>query len=195
MRRKPLAVILGLVAVVAGILIIKIVPQQFFPSAERNQFVIDVWMPRDARIEATSETMGRIERALGSHAEVEHYAAFVGQSAPRFYYNVSPQDPDPAYGQFIVNTKKEKDTPALVAELRQRLAGAAPEALVIVKELQQGMTMEAPVEVRISGYDVAELQRIGISADHRFASRRFLICRFCSTADAPSGSMTDRQLR
>ena len=37
----------------------------------------------------------------------------------------------------------------------------APEALVIVKELQQGMTMEAPVEVRISGYDVAELQRIG----------------------------------
>jgi outer membrane protein TolC/preprotein translocase subunit SecF len=161
MRRKPLAVVLGLGAVVAGILMLKIAPQQFFPSAERNQFVIDVWMLRGARIEATGETMGRIERALSQHAEVAHYAAFVGQSAPRFYYNVSPQDPDPAYGQFIVNTKEEKQTPTLVAELRESLAGVAPEALVIVKELQQGMTMEAPVEVRISGYDIAQLQRIG----------------------------------
>jgi multidrug efflux pump subunit AcrB len=161
MKRKPLAILLGLAAVAAGLIMLKTVPQQFFPSAERNQFVIDVWMPRDARIEATMETMGRIERALGSRAEVAHYAAFAGQSAPRFYYNVSPQDPDPAYGQFIVNTKEEKETPALVADLRRSLAGVAPEALVIVKELQQGMTMEAPVEVRISGYDVAELQRIG----------------------------------
>lgn len=161
MRRKPLAVVLGLVAVVAGILMLKIVPQQFFPSAERNQFVIDVWMPRDARIEATGEVMSRIERALARHSEVVHYAAFVGQSAPRFYYNVSPQDPDPAYGQVIVNTKAAKETPALVAELRESLAGVAPEALVIVKELQQGMTMEAPVEVRISGYDIAQLQQTG----------------------------------
>jgi outer membrane protein TolC len=161
MRRKPLAVLLGLMALAAGILMFKIVPQQFFPSAERNQFVIDVWMPRVARIEATADAMGRIERALGRHAAVAHYAAFVGQSAPRFYYNVSPQDPDPAYGQFIVNTKDEKTVPALVSELRQSLAGVAPEALIIVKELQQGMTMEAPVEVRVSGLDIAELQRIG----------------------------------
>ena len=161
MRRKALAAILGLVAVAAGILMLKTVPQQFFPSAERNQFVIDVWMPRVARIEATAEAMGRIERALSLHTAVAHYATFVGQSAPRFYYNVSPQDPDPAYGQFIVNTKTEKATPALVADLRQSLAGVAPEALMVVKELQQGMTLESPVEVRVSGYDVAELRQIG----------------------------------
>ena len=61
----------------------------------------------------------------------------------------------------IVNTKQEKGTPALVAELRQSLAAVAPEALVIVKELQQGMVMEAPVEVRISGEEVATLQQLG----------------------------------
>jgi len=161
MRRKPLAAMLGIAAMAAGVLMLKVVPEQFFPSAERNQFVIDVWMPRVARIEATGETMGHIEVALSRRVEVADYAAFVGQSAPRFYYNVSPQDPDPAYGQFIVNTKEEKATPALVAELRQSLAAVAPEALVIVKELQQGMTLEAPVEVRVSGDDIAELQQIG----------------------------------
>jgi uncharacterized membrane protein YgcG len=165
MRRKPLTVVLGLAAVAAGVLMLQTVPQQFFPSAERNQFVIDVWMPRNARIEATAATMGRIERVLAGKAEVAHYAAFVGRSAPRFYYNVSPQDPDPAYGQFIVDTKDEKTVPALVSELRRSLAEEAPEALAIVKELQQGMTMEAPIEVRISGYGVAELQRIGTGVE------------------------------
>jgi multidrug efflux pump subunit AcrB len=161
MRRKPLAVVLGLAAVVAGVWLFLLLPQQFFPSAERNQFVIDLWMPQGTRIEATNEAMGRIERSLRGHDEVSHFASFVGQSAPRFYYNVNPQLPDAAYGQLIVNTKSEKATPALVAELRGSMARTVPEALVIVKELQQGMIMEAPVEVRISGYDIAALQQLG----------------------------------
>ena len=46
-------------------------------------------------------------------------------------------------------------------ELRPALAKVAPEAMVIVKELQQGAQMEAPIEVRISGDDVGELKRLG----------------------------------
>ncbi len=161
MRRKPLAVALGLAAVIAGVSLFLLIPQQFFPSAERNQFVIDLWMPQGTRIEATDEAMGRIEHSLRARGEVAHFASFVGQSAPRFYYNVNPQLPDAAYGQLIVNTKSEKATPALVAELRDSMARTVPEALVIVKELQQGMIMEAPVEVRISGYDIAALQQLG----------------------------------
>ncbi len=165
MRRKPLAVALGLVAVIAGGSLFALIPQQFFPSAERNQFVIDLWMPQGTRIDATNETMDRIERDLRAHNEVVHFASFVGQSAPRFYYNVNPQLPDEAYGQLIVNTRSEKATPALVAELGDRMARVAPEALVIVKELQQGMIMEAPVEVRISGYDIPTLQQFGAQVE------------------------------
>jgi multidrug efflux pump subunit AcrB/outer membrane protein TolC len=161
MRRKYLAVLLGIAGVVGGVALSKLVPQQFFPSAERNQFVIDVWMPQGSRIEATAAAMQRMERTLAAHAEVAHFASFVGQSAPRFYYNVNPQDPDVAYGQFIVNTKSAGQTPELVASLRSELARVAPEAFTIVKELQQGMVMDAPVEVRISGADVSQLQELG----------------------------------
>lgn len=161
MARKVLALAFGIVAVVGGALLLKTVPEQFFPTAERNQFVIDIWMPQGSRIEATDNVMRRIEQHLGSQSSVAHVAAFVGQSAPRFYYNVNPQQPDYAYGQIIVNTKSEEETPGMVAELRTRLAQLAPEAMVIVKELQQGQQMEAPVEVRISGNDTDELKRIG----------------------------------
>jgi multidrug efflux pump subunit AcrB/outer membrane protein TolC len=161
MVKKWLAISIGIVAVAAGVGMFSRVPEQFFPSAERNQFVIDVWMPQGTRIEATDAVMGRIERKLAGSRGVAHYVAFVGQSAPRFYYNVNPQQPDAAYGQFIVNTASVPDTVRLVADLRGSLATVAPEAMVIVKELQQGSQLEAPVEVRISGDDIPELKRLG----------------------------------
>ncbi len=161
MKRKWLALSLGVSAFAIGIVLFAFVPQQFFPSAERNQFVIDVWMPQGTRIEATDAVMGRIEQALAAKKEIVHYATFVGQSAPRFYYNVNPQQPDGAYGQFIVNTVSVEATSRLIKELRPSLAALAPEAMVIVKELQQGSQMEAPVEVRISGDDIGELKSLG----------------------------------
>ena len=45
MNRKWLAFTLGGCAFAFGIMLFALVPQQFFPSAERDQFVIDVWMP------------------------------------------------------------------------------------------------------------------------------------------------------
>jgi len=152
MNRKWLAFIFGGGAFAFGVMLFTLVPQQFFPSAERNQFVIDVWMPQGTRIETTDAVLGRIEKELGESQGVEH---------PRFYYNVNPQQPDSAYGQFIVNTASVEDTTRLVKKLRPELAKAAPEALVIVKELQQGPQTEAPIEVRISGDDIGDLKRLG----------------------------------
>jgi multidrug efflux pump subunit AcrB/outer membrane protein TolC len=165
MKRKAVAMAVGLGAICVGIFLFKMVPTQFFPSAERNQFVIDVWMPEGTRIEATDAAMGRIEKYLAGRPEVAHYASFVGQSAPRFYYNVNPQQPDGAYGQFIVNTRSVKETPPLVADLQVKLAAVVPEAMVIVKELQQGSSLEAPIEIRISGDDIATLKQIGTEVE------------------------------
>jgi multidrug efflux pump subunit AcrB/outer membrane protein TolC len=165
MRRKGVAMAVGLGAFCAGVFLFKMVPAQFFPSAERNQFVIDFWMRQGTRIEATDAAMGRIEEYLAGRPEVAHYASFVGQSAPRFYYNVNPQQPDGAYGQFIVNTKSVKETPAFVIDLREKLSAVVPEAMVIVKELKQGSVEEAPIEIRISGDDIATLKKIGTEVE------------------------------
>jgi multidrug efflux pump subunit AcrB/outer membrane protein TolC len=161
MAKPVLAVGLGIAAVVGGVLLFRAVDQQFFPTAERNQFVIDVWMPQGSRFEATDAVMRRIEGELRQDKLVAHYASFVGQSSPRFYYNVNPQQPDPAYGQFIVNTTDLKVTPGLVKDLRTRLARLAPEATVLVQELQQGDVQESPLEYRIVGDDPDQLKAIG----------------------------------
>ncbi|MBP1627615.1 MAG: hypothetical protein H6Q00_2090 [Holophagaceae bacterium] len=166
MMRKGLSLGFGALSIALGAMLYTLVPEQFFPSAERNQFVVDLWMPQGTRIEATQATLQRIEGHLSGIKEVEHFATFVGESAPRFYYNVNPQQPDAAYGQMVVNTRNMKKTEALVQQLQVELAQVAPEGMVIVKELQQGDSMEAPVEFRIIGEDTERVKAVGAQVEN-----------------------------
>jgi outer membrane protein TolC len=161
MQNKKSVLVGGLLTFIVGVLILRLVPQQFFPLAERNQFVMDVWLPEGAKIEATDAAVRRIEDVLRGEPLVAMSTSFLGFSAPRFYYNVNPQPPATNYAQILVNTRKVSGTPELVSSLRTRLAAVAPEARIFVKELQQGQVMEAPVEVRIVGDDAEALRTLG----------------------------------
>ena len=165
MAHKRTVLASSVLAFLAGLGILSMVPQLFFPLAERDQFVMDVWLPEGTKIEATDAAVRRIEGVLSQEPLVKQYTSFLGESAPRFYYNVNPQAPAANYAQILVNTKRVKGTPQLVAKLRQRLPDVAPEAKVFVKELQQGQVMEAPVEVRISGDDIGTLETLGNQAE------------------------------
>ncbi len=164
MKHKTVTVACGVLAFAGGLLIQQILPQRFFPTAERPQFVIDLWLREGARLEATDAAIQRIEQHLRKDKMVANFASFTGRSAPRFYYNVNPEFPAHNYGQVLVNTTKTEATPAQVYRLRRELASVFPEARVVVKELEQGKVIPAPVEVRISGRDSNELKSIGARA-------------------------------
>jgi multidrug efflux pump subunit AcrB/outer membrane protein TolC len=161
MQHKKRTLVGTVLAFVAGLGLLAIVPQHLFPMAEREQFIIDVWRPEGTKIESTDETVRRIEAVLAHEPVVKEYASYLGSSFPRFYYNVNPQIPATNYAQILVNTNDVKKTPDLVERLRHSLRDTAPEAAVLVKECQQGDSMESPVEVRISGPDAATLESIG----------------------------------
>jgi multidrug efflux pump subunit AcrB len=160
-----LMVVLGVVAVAAGGLLISLLPQRFFPPAEREQFVIDLWLPEGTKVEYTDALLRKVEKELSANPLIASYGTFVGSSAPRFYYNVDPQQPAGNYGQILVNTRDVDKTPELVYRLRKRLREVVPDALTIVKELQQGEIFSAPIEVRISGEDLAQLKALSVQVD------------------------------
>ena len=108
MRWKPVAIAVGIIAVVAGVLVLKHLPQRFFPFAERDQFVVDVLLPEGWKVEATEAAVRRIENVLCHEKEVTNYTSFIGSSFPRFYYNVIPQSPDKNYAQLLVSPSRRK---------------------------------------------------------------------------------------
>jgi multidrug efflux pump subunit AcrB/outer membrane protein TolC len=161
MQHRKKVLVAAVITFVAGIGILSLVRKQFFPLAERDQFILDVWLPEGSRIEATDAAVRRIEDALRKEKEVRSYASFLGSSFPRFYYNVNPVPTASNFAQILVNTRTVKGTPKLVEQLREQLPSVAPEAKVLIKELQQGDVMEAPVEVRIVGDDLTTIRSIG----------------------------------
>jgi len=163
MPRKALTLGVAAGAFGMGLLMIRAIPQRFFPSAERNQFIVDVWTPEGSRLESTDSTVERIASAVRGTHDVRTVATFVGAGSPRFYYNVNPEPPASNYGQLLVNTTSAEATSRLVGSLRDTLARVAPEARVYVKALQQGPQLQAPIEVRISGEELPILRSLGDS--------------------------------
>jgi|WetSurMetagenome_2_1015567.scaffolds.fasta_scaffold00015_88 multidrug efflux pump subunit AcrB len=145
----------------AAILLKTAVKQKFFPEAERDQFTVELWMPTGTRLEKTGEAIKRIENEIRNDERVKSYATFTGRSAPRFYYNYSPEMPVSNYAQILINTKSKKATESLYHDLKEKVNSVVPEGLPHVKLMQQGQPLSAHVEVRISGDDLNILRKTG----------------------------------
>ncbi|QIH34744.1 efflux RND transporter permease subunit [Sphingobacterium sp. DR205] len=136
------------------------VRELFFPAAERNQFVVELWMPTGTKLEKTNAAILKAEQLIKGDKRVTSYATFTGTSAPRFYYNFSPEVPASNYALILVNTTSTETTEALAEELGDKVNRLAPDGTFFVKLMQQGNDLKAPVEVRIIGEEVAQLKTI-----------------------------------
>ncbi|MFC0185406.1 efflux RND transporter permease subunit [Pseudarcicella hirudinis] len=96
------------------------IKQKFFPAAERNQFVVEVWMPTGTKLDKTEKAILKVEDLVKNDKRVSTFATFTGTSAPRFYYNFSPEVPVSNYAQILVNTTDDKTAEELADELSKK---------------------------------------------------------------------------
>jgi multidrug efflux pump subunit AcrB len=152
-HRAVLAGAAVVMAAVGGMAVF--VDQQFFPAADRNQFVVELRMPEGSHLERVNEASRKVERMLSSHGDVTDVASFVGRSVPRFYYNVPLEPHAPQLAHVLVTTRDKSVNTQVMSEVRDFLGRELPEAQGVVRRLQQGPAMAAPVEVRLYGPDEA----------------------------------------
>lgn len=159
-KHPRLTIFSSLIPIALAILLFSNVRQQFFPAAERSQFVVELWMPTGTKVEKTNEAILRVEALIKNDKRVVSYATFSGTSSPRFYYNFSPEFPVTNYAQILINTSSEETTETLSEELSGKVNSLIPEGTTFVKQMQQGSSLKAPVEVRIVGEDIEHLKSI-----------------------------------
>ena len=149
---------MGLASVVAGVLMMGKLPQQLLPTAERNQFAVEIYMPTGTAVEKTSLVADSLEHILRKDSRVVSVASFKGCASPRFQNSYAPQMGGPNFAQFIVNTTGNEDTEALLDEYTPRCRCMFPEAIVRFKQLGYSEAV-CPIEVRLSGDDLTLLQK------------------------------------
>lgn len=160
MGHKRATMAFGVGAVLAGAVLGSSVDQAFFPPAERDQFIIEVWMPEGSRLEATDGAVRAIEAELAADPDVVAFTSFIGQGGPRFFFSFEPALPRPNVAQLIIQSTSVETTPEVVRRMKRTLPAKAPRAEVNVQELTQGNPMWAPIEVRISGPEISTLEEL-----------------------------------
>lgn len=139
--------------------------QQFFPTSDRPEVLVEVRLPEGTSIETTTATVKKLEDWLGDQPEAEIVTSYIGQGAPRFFFAMAPELPDPAFAKIVVLTPDAEGREALKHRLREAVSqGLAPEAYVRVTQLVFGPYTPFPVEFRILGPDPAKLYEISEKA-------------------------------
>ncbi|UTW62437.1 efflux RND transporter permease subunit [bacterium SCSIO 12741] len=159
MQWPKLTLLAGLLSVVAGGMILAILPQQLFPKVERNQFAVEIYLPEGSTLEQTAFVADSMENMLLADSRVENVATFIGESSPRFHTTYAPQFPAKNYAQLVVNTQNQDQVPEILDEYERTKRNHFPNAYVRMKQLDM-LATSAPIEVRISGSSLDSIKLV-----------------------------------
>ncbi|KPH06411.1 efflux RND transporter permease subunit [Rhizobium acidisoli] len=164
-RHKFLTCAVVVIAMGASVVGMGSVKKQFFPTSDRPEVLVEVRMPEGTSIETTTATVEKLEEWLQKQPEAKTVTSYVGQGAPRFFFAMAPELPDPSFAKIVVLTPDAHTREVLKLRLRAAVAdGLAPEAYVRVTQLVFGPYTPFPVEFRISGPDPEQLYQISDKA-------------------------------
>ncbi len=161
--RHPLASIaLSLSLPLSGFLVFPTLTAQFFPGTDRDQMYVQVKLADGRSIYDTQALVKKIDKTLRDDPLVRRVDWSIGESAPAFYYNMYRfRERMPSWAEALVLTTDEKQTDALIDSLQTELNREFPEARIVVRGMDQGPPVLAPLEVEIYGPNLEVLQTLG----------------------------------
>ncbi|TAI65644.1 efflux RND transporter permease subunit [Bradyrhizobium sp. Leo170] len=160
MHRRWITVGVTVAAFFVALFGMTFVQQQFFPSSDRDELVIDWNLPQNASIADTNAQMARFEREqLQGNGAVDHWSTYVGTGAPRFVLSFDVQTANTWFGQQVVVTKGGIKARDLVkAQFEEYLRKTFPGTDTYVKLLEVGPPVGRPVQYRLSGPNIAKVR-------------------------------------
>ena len=161
--RHPLAAIaLSLSLPVTGFLVFPTLTAQFFPGTDRDQMYIQVKLADGRSIYDTEALVKRLDARLRDDPQIRRVDWSIGESAPAFYYNMYRfKEGIASWAEALVLTRDEDSTDQLIRRLQSELDREYPGARIIVRGIDQGPPVMAPLEIEITGPNLEVLQGLG----------------------------------
>jgi multidrug efflux pump subunit AcrB len=139
-----------------------VLPAQFFPQTERNQFQLEVQLPPEATIFDAQDVTREATEILKAYPGVQDVHWTIGEGAPRVYYNAfNNQTGVAGFAAGWVTVESADATRAIVPALQMELRETFPQARFLAVPYEQGPPVNAPIEFFVSGPDIATLDEIG----------------------------------
>ncbi len=154
MRWRWVTILASVGLLVAAIIGMSHVQQQFFPSSDRLELLVDMTLPQNSTILETKSEMDRFEKDLAGDPDIANWSSYVGEGAIRFYLPLDQQLANPFFGQAVVVTKSLEARERVQGRLRKLAADQFVGIDVFVHPLDLGPPVGRPLQYRLSGPDI-----------------------------------------
>lgn len=160
MQARWITLLVTLSLFAAALFGMRFVPQQFFPSSDRPELLVDLQLPENASIYATQRVSAQVDKLLRGDTDVDHWTTYVGQGAVRFYLPLNVQLPNDFFAQLVVVTKGIRQRERVQAMLEKVLATKFPGVVGRVYPLELGPPVGWPLQYRVSGPEPDQVRAI-----------------------------------
>lgn len=144
----------------AGVFGMGLTEKQFFPTSDRTEVLVEMWLPEGASIDATRIEVKRLEQILAKDKDVGQYIAFIGNSPPRFFLSLNQELFRQNFASFLILTEDVKSRDRVVERMRSAFAKDFPGVRARAITTPLGPPVAYPVQFRVQGPEIDRLKSI-----------------------------------
>jgi multidrug efflux pump subunit AcrB len=163
-RHRRTVVVVTVAAFAVSLASFAVIPKQFFPTSNRPEILVDLWLPEGTAFAETEREAKRLEQQLLGDPELAPDLAsvttFIGEGAPRFYLPLDQQLKNQNFAQLLLMSKSIAARERVLVRVRDRLATDFPKVRSKIDRLFNGPPVGWAVQVRATGPDRAEVRRL-----------------------------------
>ncbi|WP_252089750.1 efflux RND transporter permease subunit [Pseudomonas sp. MWU13-3659] len=162
MRHRWLTIIGTVLLFALSIFSMRFVQNQFFPSSDRPEILVDLNLPQNASIEETRKVVDRLEARIKDDPDLVRWSTYIGQGAIRFYLPLDQQLQNPYYAQLVIVSKGFEEREGMMERLQKLLHEEFVGVGTNVQSLEMGPPVGRPIQYRVSGKDIDQVRRHAI---------------------------------
>ncbi|NMZ95994.1 efflux RND transporter permease subunit [Pseudomonas lundensis] len=162
MRHRWLTIGATVLMFVLSVFGLGLVQNQFFPSSDRPEILVDLNLPQNASIAETLKVTQRFEKTLKGDPDIVRWSSYIGEGAIRFYLPLDQQLQNPFFAQLVIVSTGLESRDALMARLEKRLRDDFVGVGTFVHTLELGPPVGQPLQYRVSGPNIDQVRKHAI---------------------------------
>lgn len=163
-RYKVLTIVTVVLLFIASLVIMGIMPQNFFPNMDKPYFRADCFLPEGYSIRESERMLGDIEQYLLSQEEVVSVSTTLGGTPLRYYLASTSFGPKPNFGNILIELKDKKYTVEMEAQLNAYVRRNYPNMLIRSSLFKLSPAVEAAIEIGFIGENIDTLKALTVQA-------------------------------
>lgn len=157
LRQRWVVVVTSVTMFIAAVVVMGVMPQNFFPQLDKPYFRADVILPEGYDINYTQQQLDRMSGWLRRQSEVVRVSTTAGATPLRYYLASSSVSMRPNYGNILVEVNDKRSTQRVRERFDRFVADSCPDVWLRSSLFKLSPVPDATIEIGFVGQDVDTL--------------------------------------